>query len=42
MSTCAQHQDAYISLNDKEKSQLIFKEMKNSYAFWAIKKAVKE
>lgn len=29
-------------LNDSEKSQLIFKEIKNSYAFWSIKKAVKE
>jgi hypothetical protein len=35
-------QSAYIMLNDSEKSHLIFKEIKNSYAFWSIKKAVKE
>ena len=33
---------AYIDLNDSEKSQLIFKEMKNSYTYWSIKKAVKD
>ena len=32
----------YMNLSNNEKGQLIFKEIKNSYVFWSIKKAIKE
>merc|ERR1712086_1084482 len=32
----------YMSLSNKEKGQLIFKDIKNSYVFWSIKKAIKD
>jgi transcription initiation factor TFIIIB Brf1 subunit/transcription initiation factor TFIIB len=31
-----------MSLGIQEKSELIFKEIKNSYVFWSIKKSIKE
>jgi len=33
---------AYMNLSNKEKGELIFKEIKNSYAFWYIKKSIKD
>ena len=33
---------SYMSLGIQEKSELIFKDVKNSYVFWSIKKAIKE
>lgn len=33
---------AYMNLTNAEKGELIFKDVKNSYTFWAIKKAVKD
>ena len=33
---------AYMNLSNAEKGQLIFKDVKNSYTFWAIKKAIKD
>lgn len=35
-------QSAYMNLSEKEKGELIFKEIKNSYVFWSIKKAIKD
>ena len=32
----------YMSLSNNEKGELIFKEIKNSYVFWSIKKSIKE
>ena len=32
----------YMSLGIQEKSQLIFKDIKNSYIFWQVKKAIRE
>jgi len=31
-----------MNLSNNEKGELIFKEIKNSYVFWSIKKAIKE
>lgn len=31
-----------MNLSNAEKGELIFKDVKNSYTFWAIKKAVKD
>lgn len=31
-----------MSLSNNEKGELIFKEIKNSYVFWSIKKAIKD
>jgi transcription initiation factor TFIIIB Brf1 subunit/transcription initiation factor TFIIB len=33
---------AYMNLSNSEKGELIFKDVKNSYTFWSIKKAIKE
>ena len=33
---------AYMNLTNAEKGELIFKDVKNSYTFWAIKKAIKD
>lgn len=33
---------AYMNLSNAEKGELIFKDVKNSYTFWSIKKAIKE
>ena len=33
---------SYMSLGIQEKSELIFKDIKNSYIFWQIKKAIKD
>ncbi len=33
---------SYMSLGIQEKSELIFKDIKNSYVFWSIKKAIKD
>lgn len=33
---------SYMSLGIQEKSELIFKDIKNSYIFWSIKKAIKD
>lgn len=33
---------AYMSLTVAEKGDLVFKDVKNSYTFWAIKKAIKD
>ena len=33
---------AYLNLSNNEKGELIFKEIKNSYVFWSIKKAIKD
>ena len=33
---------AYLNLTNNEKGELIFKEVKNSYVFWSIKKAIKD
>lgn len=33
---------AYMNLTNSEKGELIFKDVKNSYTFWAIKKAIKD
>lgn len=33
---------AYLDLSSQEKGELIFKEIKNSYVFWSIKKAIKD
>ena len=32
----------YMCLGNQEKSELIFKDIKNSYIFWSIKKAIKD
>jgi len=32
----------YMHLSNNEKGELIFKEIKNSYVFWSIKKAIKD
>ena len=32
----------YMNLSNNEKGELIFKEIKNSYVFWSIKKAIKD
>jgi len=31
-----------MNLSNAEKGELIFKDVKNSYTFWAIKKAIKD
>lgn len=31
-----------MNLTNAEKGELIFKDVKNSYTFWAIKKAIKD
>ncbi len=31
-----------MSLGSQEKSELIFKDIKNSYIFWQVKKAIKD
>jgi len=31
-----------MSLSNNEKGELVFKEIKNSYVFWTIKKAIKD
>jgi hypothetical protein len=31
-----------MHLSNNEKGELIFKEIKNSYVFWSIKKAIKD
>ncbi len=31
-----------MNLSNNEKGELIFKEIKNSYVFWSIKKAIKD
>ncbi len=33
---------AYMSLSSSEKGELIFKDIRNSYIFWQIKKALKD
>lgn len=33
---------SYMSLGIPEKSELIFKDIKNSYVFWSIKKSIKD
>ena len=33
---------SYMHLSNTEKGELIFKDIRNSYTFWAIKKAIKE
>ena len=33
---------AYMNLSNSEKGELIFKDVKNSYTFWSIKKAIRE
>lgn len=33
---------AYLNLSNNDKGELIFKEIKNSYVFWSIKKAIKD
>ena len=33
---------SYMSLGIQEKSELIFKDVKNSYVFWSIKKSIKD
>jgi hypothetical protein len=33
---------SYMNLSNNEKGELIFKEIKNSYVFWSIKKAIKD
>lgn len=33
---------SYMNLSSTEKGELIFKDVKNSYTFWAIKKAIKD
>jgi len=33
---------AYMNLSNAEKGELIFKDVKNSYTFWSIKKAIKD
>ncbi len=33
---------SYMSLGNQEKSELIFKDIKNSYIFWQIKKSIKD
>jgi len=33
---------SYLNLSNSEKGQLVFKDIKNSYTFWAIKKAIKD
>lgn len=41
----ARHVDgsaAYMSLSSSEKGELIFKDIRNSYIFWQIKKALKD
>ena len=32
----------YMHLSNEEKGQLIFKDIKNSYVFWSIKKVIKD
>jgi hypothetical protein len=32
----------YMNLSNNEKGENIFKEIRNSYVFWSIKKAIKE
>lgn len=32
----------YMNLSNNEKGELIFKDIKNSYVFWSIKKAIKD
>ena len=32
----------YMQLSSSEKGELIFKDIKDSYVFWSIKKAIKE
>ena len=31
-----------MNLSNKEKGELIFKDVKNSYVYWSIKKAIKD
>lgn len=31
-----------MSLGSQDKSELIFKDIKSSYTFWAVKKAIKD
>ena len=33
---------AYMNLTNAEKGELIFKDVKNSYTFWSVKKAIKD
>ena len=33
---------SYMNLTNNEKGELIFRDVKNSYTFWAIKKAIKD
>ena len=40
--TQPQGSEAYMNLSNSEKGELIFKDVKNSYTFWQIKKAIKE
>ena len=32
----------YMNLSNSEKGELIFKDVKNSYTFWSVKKAIKD
>jgi len=32
----------YMSLSNQEKSELVFRDIKNSYIFWQVKKAIKD
>jgi len=32
----------YMHLSSEEKGELIFKDIKNSYVFWSIKKVIKD
>ena len=41
-ATGAQGSASYMNLTNNEKGELIFKDVKNSYTFWAIKKAIKD
>ena len=38
----AQVSGSYMNLTNSEKGELIFRDVKNSYTFWAIKKAIKD
>jgi hypothetical protein len=35
-------QGGYMTLGSQEKSELIFKDIKNSYIFWQVKRAIKD
>lgn len=32
----------YMSLGNQEKSELVFKDIKNSYIYWQVKRAIKD